>query len=113
MKGICTVIILAGVLVGCSTTPQKMRDAGPDEVHTSFKSPKEIFLCFAPEWEEYVVVNARETKSGYSVTGIMGTELKYMADIDQVDQGSKTKLYTFKVIEIGRDPLLGAVTKCQ
>ena len=85
MKGIFAVLLFSSLLVGCTTTPSKMRDTGPDEVHTSFRTPKEIYLCIAPQWEEYVVVNARESQKGYSLTGMLGVELKYMADIDETE----------------------------
>ena len=113
MKGIFAVLLFSSLLVGCTTTPSKMRDTGPDEVHTRFRTPKEIYLCIAPQWEEYVVVNARESQKGYSLTGMLGVELKYMADIDETERGSKTKIYTFKIMEIGRDPLKAAAAKCQ
>lgn len=113
MKRIFAVSLSLLILSGCSTTPNQMRDSGPHEVHTSFKEPKDVFLCVADAWEDYLVVNSRETADGYSMTGLLDGDLKYMADIDKTEQGSSTKLYKFMSVAIGRDYYFGSAAKCQ
>ena len=101
------------LLAGCSTSPNNMRKSGPDEVHTSFKDAKQVALCIGGSWEDLAVVSSRETEKGYSVTGLLRGKLHYLADIDNHESGSQTKLYKFMSHSIGRDPFFGGAAECQ
>jgi len=104
---------LALFLVGCSTSPNNMRKSGPDEVHTSFKDAKQVALCVGSSWEGLAVVSSREIENGYSVTGLLRGRLHYLADINNHENGSQTKLYKFMSVSVGRDAFFGWASKCQ
>ncbi len=113
MRSVLVVLVAVLVVSGCSTTPNRMRDSGPDEVHTSFKPAKDVSLCIASSWEDSAVVYSRETEDGYSVSGLLSGKLHYLADVSSDESGSQTKVYNFMAISIGRDPFFGGAAECQ
>ncbi len=90
-----------------------MRSNLPDQVHFSLKSAKEVSICIANKWESLEIVNSRETTNGYSVSGQINGRLHYLADIENKDAGSVTKVYKFMAISVGSDPFFDAVEICQ
>lgn len=114
MKGTLLASIASLALVGCSTTPNQMRQDAPHEAYTSEKSPKEIMICVANNWEDRSVVNTRERLDGYSVSATLSDgKLHYLADIEVENTIAITRLYKWRSVAIGRDPWFADAENCQ
>lgn len=114
MKGILLATIAVLALSGCSTTPNQLRQDAPNETYTSKKIPKDIMLCVANHWEDNSVVNTRERINGYSVSAFLSDgKLRYLADIEEENGTTITRLYKWRSFAIGRDPWFGAAENCQ
>lgn len=114
------VVLVVLVLAGCSTTPQRLRAGSPHSVHSSNKDSKVIAMCIADAWENTRVigssptVNWRETPAGYTVSMQMGGKLHYLADVENREQVSMTKLYLWQMIlSLGPNPSVTSVAECQ
>ncbi|WP_226597880.1 hypothetical protein [Marinobacter nauticus] len=113
MKGILFALFTSIVLVGCSTTPNKLREDAPTGTYTSKKEPKEIMLCIADSWENYAVVNTREMRTGYAVSAFLSDgKLRYLADVETEHDITITRLYRWRVLAIGADPMVVFVENC-
>ncbi|WP_417568454.1 hypothetical protein [Marinobacter sp.] len=114
MKGILLAIIATIILAGCSTTPNQLREDVPSETHTSTKAPKDIMLCIANSWEDYSVVNTRETRTGYAISAFLSDgKLRYLADVEVENEVTITRLYRWRVLPIGRDEMFKFAEICQ
>lgn len=113
MKGIIPVILVTLFMSGCSTTPNRLRDGGPDETYVSPRHAKEIAMCIAKNWENRYVVVTRELNNGMSVISLDGGAPRYMADVEERGENSVTNGYYWRVISIGRDPMMAVIQHCQ
>lgn len=114
MKGILLATIATITFVGCSTTPNELREDMPGETHISRKAPKEITLCIADRWEDYGVVNTRETRTGYAISAFLSDgKLRYLADVEVEKEVTVTRLYRWRVLPIGRDEMFRFAETCQ
>jgi hypothetical protein len=60
------------------------------------------------------VVNTRERINGYSVSAFLSDgKLRYLADIEEENGTTITRLYKWRSFAIGRDPWFGAAENCQ
>lgn len=128
------IIFTAAVLSisACSTTPNEMRSKETNQVFSSQKDSKEVSSCVADKWSSWVnkfedwgVVELTETDDGYSVSALKygpdlddGSKkkpvtLNYLADIENENSGSVTKLYQYLSLNFGGNPFLAAVEECQ
>lgn len=127
---ILTVAVLS--ISACSTTPNEIRSAGPEQVFSSQKDAKEVSSCVANKWAAWVnkfddwgVVKSAETADGYAVSALRyGTDpddgsakkpstLNYLADVENEGLGSVTKLYQHLSFNLGDNPFFAAVAECQ
>lgn len=127
---ILTVAVLS--ISACSTSPNKIRSAGADQVFSSEKDAKEVSNCVANKWTAWVnkfddwgVVTSAEIADGYSVSAqSYGTDpkdgspkkpstLNYLADVENEGSGSVTKLYQHLSFNLGDNPFFAAVEQCQ
>ena len=78
------------------------------------KPAKDVATCIYLKWEDTrgVVVNKRETSTGYRVLLNRESELGQMADIDQLKDVALTKFYN-RHLAIGGNPWKDAVMQCQ
>lgn len=114
MKGILFALFTSVFLIGCSTTPNKLREDAPTGMYKSQKEPKEIMLCIADSWENYAVVNTREMRAGYAVSAFLSDgKLRYLADVEKESDITITTLYRWRVIPIGKDAMVVFVESCQ
>jgi hypothetical protein len=113
VKGIISAVAAAIFLSGCTTSPNLLREAGPDETYVSTKDVKDIAMCIADKWEDRSVVVTREMEDGISVRVPAGASLRYMADVLRKGPNSVTYGYYFMVIPITRDPMMAAIQNCQ
>ncbi|MFT6926245.1 MAG: hypothetical protein ACJAZP_001855 [Psychromonas sp.] len=127
---ILTVAVLS--MSACSTSPNKIRTAGPNQVFSSQKDAKEVSICVENKWSAWVnrfddwgVVKSAEIVNGYSVSalsygtdpedgsGKKPTTVNYLVDVENKDSGSVTKLYQYLSFTFGDNPFVSAVTECQ
>ncbi|MCD1646969.1 hypothetical protein [Marinobacter adhaerens] len=113
MKGIIAAVIAIAFITGCTTTPNRLRDGGPDETYVSNKGVKEVAMCIAKDWENRYVVVTRELEEGISVISLDGGAPRYMADVERRGDNAVTYGYYWRVISIGRDPMMAAIQYCQ
>lgn len=113
-------LLLAGLLLtACGSSPSQMRSSNPDHMLSSTRTPKAVAICIADEWEKTrtlgadIQVSVRETALGFSVSMSLGGNLHYLADIEQRPGGSVSKLYIRKVISVGANPAISAISSCQ
>lgn len=120
-KPLCTIALLSvTALSGCSLSPGELRAKySPDVVHTSAKHSKEIAMCVADKWENSNVIGAsvrvsfRPTSFGYTVSKYLCDELHYLIDITDTSTGTQTKAWRYKVMSLGRDSNMSAISDCQ
>lgn len=127
---ILTVAVLS--ISACSTSPNKIRASGPDQVFSSEKDAKDVSSCVENKWSAWVnkfgdwgVVNSAEIATGYSVSaqsygtdpedgsGQKPTTVNYLADIENEGSGSVTKFYQYFSFNLGDNPFFAAVAECQ
>ncbi|ABM02956.1 hypothetical protein Ping_1118 [Psychromonas ingrahamii 37] len=127
---ILTVAVLS--ISACSVGPNQIRSAGVDQVFSSQKDAKDVASCVKNKWSAWVnkfddwgVVNSVEIADGYSVSAqSYGTDpedgsgkkpntVNYLADIENKDSGSVTKLYQYFSLNLGDNPFVAAAAECQ
>ena len=117
-----TAISIVALLSGCATspTPQSFQEGSPESVYVSEKSPQAIADCIISKWENVRVMggrystNYRPTPTGIRITLGDAERLRYMADIEKVPLGSKTKIYVdHMVISMGKNPQVTEAANCQ
>ncbi|PKH02967.1 hypothetical protein CXF72_08885 [Psychromonas sp. MB-3u-54] len=127
---ILTVAVLS--ISACSTSPDQIRSAGVDQVFSSQKDAKDVAVCVEKKWSTWVnkfddwgVVRLAETADGYSISalsygidpedgsGKQPSTVNYLADIDNKDSGSITKLYQYSPFNFGDNPFVTATAECQ
>ncbi len=127
---IATVAVLS--ISACSVSPDEMRANEPDQVFSSLKDAREVSICIANKWEAWVnkfndwgVVKSTEKTDGYSVSALKygpnpddGTARKpmtinYLADVENKNTGSETRLYQYLSLNLGGNPFFAAVAACQ
>jgi uncharacterized ubiquitin-like protein YukD len=127
---ILTVAVLS--ISACSTTPNEIRATGPDQVFSSEKDAKDVSSCVADKWvawinkfEDWGVVESVEIADGYAVTAQRygpdpddgsarkPASLNYLADVENQDSGSVTKLYQHLSFNFGENPFFVSVAECQ
>lgn len=132
MKKLIIVAVAVFSISACGTSPNKIRSAGVDQVFSSQKDAQEVSSCVTNKWTAWVnkfddwgVVKSAEIANGYSVSALSyGTSpedgsakkpstLNYLADVENEDQGSVTKLYQYLSLNFGDNPFVAAVAECQ
>ncbi|WP_155890832.1 hypothetical protein [Desulfuromonas sp. TF] len=115
---ILTVSII--IMSACSPTPKAMRLDAPVSVYTSNKEPKDIAICITEKWENTRVIGGsldvdfHPTENGYCITQKISGKLYYLADIENSQNGSLTKLYKWNmVMSIGENTSIVGVAECQ
>ena len=109
-------ILLAACL--SPNTPNQLIEAGPGSTYLSNKESGTVAKCIAKKWEEATrygapIVNFRETETGHRVTLHALNDLRYVADIDNIITGSRTKLYIGRVSSYGTNAQIKDVSECQ
>jgi hypothetical protein len=116
------VVALAILGSGCasSPTPQSFQEGSPEAVYVSEKAPQQVAECIISKWENVRVLGGRystsyrPTPNGIRITLGESDRLRYMADIEKVTLGSKTKIYVdYMVVSIGKNPQVSEAANCQ
>ena len=118
--------VAAFAISACKTTPDDIRSKEPAQVYSSQKAAQEVSTCIVNKWtkwtgkfDDWGIIKSTETAQGYSVSAHKyGTDpepvsTNYLADIENTDAGSETKLYQHLSINFGSNPFFDAVDECQ
>lgn len=127
---ILTVAVLS--ISACSTSPNQIRSAGVDQVFSSERGAQEVSICVADKWTAWVnkfddwgIVKSAKTADGYSISALSygpdpedgsakkPSTVNYLADVENKDAGSVTKLYQHLSFNLGDNPFFDAVEQCQ
>ena len=109
------------LLTACASPPTQttILNSEPISTFASEKTPKAVASCLTERWEDKMlsgssgVVSMRETDSGYYVTLYFSGTPVYVATIDQTKSGSRTVIKEGRIIQIGENLTLKAVSRCQ
>jgi uncharacterized lipoprotein YajG len=118
MKSVTFPLILASLLLSAcaGSTPATLQSAAPEAVFTSDKVSSEIARCIVSAWENTpnAVANYRPTAEGYRVALHFGGRLRYMADVETIAIGSKTRVYIGNMTAaFGQHHAVGQAANCQ
>lgn len=104
----------------------------PDRVFTSKKEAKEVATCIENKWsawvnkfEDWGEIETESLSDAYNIAALKygpeaydgapleTTTKNYSVEVNNIDNGSETKLYQSYSINLGSNPFFSAVDKCQ
>lgn len=120
MQALTALLITTSMLlVACASGPTELMQSTPNVVHTSEKPADAVARCIDTKWESASVfggnniVDSKTNESGVRVSQRFDNNLHFLALVSTRGTGSRTQVWTQKVMAIGRIPQIDDVASCQ